>query len=107
MLIHLYTILLQPLNIMNKPEQTPEIYLEALGKLRAELRLKRGYGTRIAQKLTTPKVKVSRFDVYNVAWGRSQNPVILKALVDEAKNATSSANESFEIISNYLFGAAA
>lgn len=81
---------------------TAENYEEALGKLRAELHLKRGYGSRICQKL-----KVKRHEVYNVAWGRSKNPVILKALVDEAKNAQTTATESFSIISSYLTGHAA
>lgn len=81
---------------------TAENYAEALGKLRAELKLKRGYGSRICTKL-----KISRSDVYNVAWGRSKNPIILKALVDEAKNGQSPTTESFEIISSYLTGTAA
>lgn len=82
--------------------QTPENYADALGKLRTDLHLKRGYGSRIAKKL-----KVSRHEVYNVAWGRAKNPQILKALVDEAKNTQTTATESFDIIRSYLSGSAA
>jgi len=68
---------------------------EVLTDVRSRLKLKRGYGLRIAKKL-----KVTRFEVYNVAWGKSKNPMILQALVDEAIAHESDPNQ--EIITKYL-----
>ena len=81
---------------------TAENYEEALASLRAKLRLKRGYSGRIIKRL-----KVKRYEVYNVVYGRSKNPIILKALVDDAENSQTAATESFDIISRYLTGNAA
>lgn len=69
---------------------------EALGKLRLELKLKRGYGSRVAKRL-----KVSLSDVYNVSWGRVKDARILKALIEEAKNGEAPTDEYFDVLSEY------
>lgn len=79
-------------------KESTEVYSEALGKLRSELQMHRGYGSRIAKKL-----RVHRQTVYAVAWGRAKNPIILKALIDEAKQGQQDA--SMELITNYLTAA--
>ncbi len=61
---------------LNAPE-----YQNGLQELRSKLVSKRGYGSRVADRL-----KVELKDVYNVAHGRIKNPVILQALVEEAKS---------------------
>lgn len=70
---------------------------EALGKLRSELKHKRGYGARIASKL-----KVNVTEVYNVSWGRTRDARILKALMDEAKSTKVPNEEYMGIIAEYL-----
>lgn len=75
-------------------------YKEALRDVRSRLKLKRGYGSRVVKKLSTPKMPVQLTEVYNVAWGRIKNPVILEALVEEAT--TEHKDKSKEIITRYL-----
>lgn len=81
-------------------QEPARLYDKALAKLRKDLKTKWGYAPRIANSL---KVPVS--DVYNVIHGRKKSPVILKALVNEALQVQ--ADESFDIVSNYLSNAAA
>lgn len=82
-------------------EQIKELdYKEAMINVRARLRLKRGYASRVVNKLKAKKLKVELTDVYNVAWGRVKNPVILEALVEEATS--THADPSTEILTRFL-----
>jgi hypothetical protein len=71
-------------------------YNDALNKLREQLKNRWGYAPRIAKKLS---VKTS--EVYQVVYGKSKNPIILKELVNESKNAKSSAIECFDIMNKF------
>lgn len=74
---------------------------EALGKLRADLKASRGYGPRIAKKF-----KIETEEVYNVAHGRKKDPMILKALIDEARNSANQKDPSLQLLTEYYQSAA-
>lgn len=69
---------------------------EVLGQLRSELKLKRGYGSRVAKKLRVPLSSV-----YNVSWGRVKDARILKALMEEAKHGEAPTAEYYDVLSTY------
>ncbi|MDO6389058.1 hypothetical protein Q4E40_02880 [Pontibacter sp. BT731] len=82
-------------------------YQQALHDIRAKLSKRRGYATRIVQALNNKPLRGKQLvekqrEVYNVAWGRIKNPVILQALIKEAEAAQTHTDPSIEIISNYL-----
>lgn len=72
-------------------------YQTALIDIRSKLTLRRGYASRIAAKL-----KVKHNDIYAVAWGKKKDPVILQALVEEAKDSAKHMDPSYMIVNQYL-----
>lgn len=74
-----------------------QTYQTALLDIRSKLTLRRGYASRIAQKL-----KVKHNEIYAVAWGKKKDPLILQALVDEAKESIKQIDPSYMIVNQYL-----
>lgn len=74
-----------------------QTYQTALNDIRAKLTLRRGYASRIANKL-----QVKHNEIYAVAWGRKKDPIILQALVDEAKESVKQLDPSYMIVNQYL-----
>lgn len=74
---------------------------DVLLDIRSKLKLKRGYGSRIAKKL-----KVTRKEVYDVSWGRNKDAKILAALMEEARACEQEGNPYDQLITKYINKAA-